>query len=195
MARRGLNFLLFLAFLSSLGLYALLGRDLTQRNFEIMPDMAHPVAYDTYAPNPNFHSGTTFQAPQAGTIPRGRPPLHYGPSAQDAVRAGAVLSNPFRASDRRARERGAFIYANFCVVCHGTRGKGDGPVMERGMPLSPSLLDENAVEMKDGQMFHVLTYGQKTMAAHAGQLSREDRWKVILHVRSLQRQAAGAKKP
>jgi mono/diheme cytochrome c family protein len=195
MAGRALNFVLFLAFLGSLGLYALLGRDLTQRNFEIMPDMAHPVAYDTYAPNPHFRDGVTFQAPQAGAIPRGRRPLHYGPSPQDAVRAGAELSNPFRPGDRRARERGAFVYTNFCVVCHGPTGKGDGPVMERGMPLSPSLLAENAVEMKDGQMFHVLTYGQKTMAAHAGQLSRDDRWKVILYVRSLQRQARGAKQP
>jgi mono/diheme cytochrome c family protein len=195
MALRALNVVLFLAFLGSLGLYVLLDRDLRQRNFEIMPDMAHPVAYDTYAPNPHFPDGTTFQSPVAGTIPRGWRPLHYSPSAQDAVRAGAKLTNPFRAGDRRARERGAFIYTNYCVVCHGPKGQGDGPVMERGMPLSPSLLAENAVEMKDGQMFHVLTYGQKTMAAHAGQLSREDRWKVILYVRSLQRQTRGAKKP
>jgi mono/diheme cytochrome c family protein len=195
MAGRALNLLLFLAFVGTLGLYVLLDRDLRQRNFEIMPDMAHPVAYDTYAPNPHFPDGTTFQSPVPGTIPRGRPPLHYGPSAQDAVRAGAELPNPFRPSDRRARARGGFVYTNYCVVCHGPKGKGDGPVMERGMPLSPSLLVENAVEMKDGQMFHVLTYGQKTMAAHAGQLSRADRWKVILYVRSLQRQAKGVKKP
>jgi mono/diheme cytochrome c family protein len=195
MSRRGLNLLLFLAFLGSLGLYVVTERDLRQRNFEVMPDMAHSAAYDTYAPNPNFPNTQTFQLPEPGTIPRGRLPLHYGLSAQEAIRAGVELHNPFAARDARAQERGAFVYTKFCSLCHGTGGKGDGPVPQRGVPLSPSLLAENAVEMKDGQMFHVLTYGQKTMAAHAAQLSREDRWKVILYVRSLQKQTAGVKRP
>jgi mono/diheme cytochrome c family protein len=40
--------------------------------------------------------------------------------------------------------------------------------------------------MKDGQMFHVLTYGQGNMPAFSSTLSRDDRWSVILHVRLLQ---------
>jgi mono/diheme cytochrome c family protein len=195
MSRRGLNRVLFLAFVASLALYVIMGRDYKQRNLEVMPDMAHSPAYDTYAPNPNFPNTQTFQLPEPGTIPRGRLPLHYGPSAEEATRAAKQLHNPIPARDLRARERGAFIYANFCLMCHGTESKGDGPMAQRGVPLSPSLLAENAVEMKDGQMFHVITYGQKTMAAHAAQLSREDRWKVILYVRLLQKQAAGVKRP
>jgi mono/diheme cytochrome c family protein len=193
---RVLNFLLFLAFLGSLGLYALTNRDLSQRNLEFLPDMAHPVAYDTYAPNPNFPDGKTLQFPEPGTIPRGPLPLHYRPSPEDALRAGAELSNPFPADDARALERGAFVYTNYCQMCHGPQGKGDGPVPKRGVPLPASLRDgENAVKMKDGQMFHVLTFGWRNMPAQAAQLSPEDRWKVIVHVRSLQHQAAGEKRP
>ena len=195
MSRRGLNVLLFLAFIASLGLYVITDRDLRERNFEVMPEMAHSPAYDTYAANPNFPDGNTFQVPQYGTIARGRLPLHYGPSAKDAIRAGAKLHNPFPARDARAKKRGAFVYKQFCWMCHGAEGRGDGPMAQRGVPLSPSLLAENALEMKDGQMFHVITYGQKTMAAHAAQLSRKDRWKVILYVRSLQKQAAGVNRP
>jgi len=40
--------------------------------------------------------------------------------------------------------------------------------------------------MTDGQMFHVLTFGQKNMPAYASQVSAEDRWKAILHVRTMQ---------
>jgi len=40
--------------------------------------------------------------------------------------------------------------------------------------------------MKDGQMFHVLTYGQGNMPSLAAQLSVDDRWSVILHMRMLQ---------
>jgi mono/diheme cytochrome c family protein len=40
--------------------------------------------------------------------------------------------------------------------------------------------------MKDGQMFHVLTYGQGNMPSFSAQLSQTDRWSVILYVRALQ---------
>jgi mono/diheme cytochrome c family protein len=191
---RVLNIILFLAFIGSLGAYALTDRDLSQRNFEAFPDMAHAVAYDTYAPNPNFPDGKTFQLPEAGTIARGSVPLHYEGTPQDAVRAGEELTNPYSMDNARARERGAFVYTNYCQFCHGPQGKGDGPVSKRGMPLPASLATaDNPVKMKDGQMFHVLTFGWRNMPAQAGQLSQEDRWKVILHVRSLQQRAAAEK--
>ena len=44
--------------------------------------------------------------------------------------------------------------------------------------------------MKDGQLFHILTYGQNNMPSYASQLSRDDRWNAILYVRTLQRAAA-----
>ena len=38
-------------------------------------------------------------------------------------------------------------------------------------------------------MFHVLTFGQKNMPGYAAQITTDDRWKAILHVRELQRPA------
>jgi len=195
MSRGALNFLLLLAFLGSLGLHLATNRDLTQRNFEFMPEMVRSPAYDTYAPNPNFEYGTTLQAFEPGTIPRGRLPLHYDSSDADAIRAGEELHDTFSATDPDALARGAFVYKNYCQACHGPGGKGDGPVPQRGIPPPASLLGENAIEMKDGRMFHVLTHGWRNMPAAATQLSRDDRWRVILHVRSLQKQAAGEKQP
>jgi mono/diheme cytochrome c family protein len=231
MSRRVVNVFLLLAFVASLGLHVAASRDLSQRNIEAMPEMGYSPAYDTFAPNPNFPDGKTLQLPEPGTIPRGRLPLHYGPSLEDAVRAGAELHNPFSAgpplfaastvallaspqgqgplvavsafvpvrnfpiADPRARERGAFLFRNYCQMCHGPEGKGDGPMLQHGIPPSASLLADNAVQMKDGQLFHVLTYGQRNMSSHAAQMSREDRWKVILHVRALQQKAAGEKRP
>ena len=194
MARRVVNFFLLLAFAGSLGLNWLAGRDLTRRNVEILPDMAYSPAYDSYAPNPNFPDGKTLQLPEPGTIPRGRLPLHYGPSFEDFLRAGDELHNPF-AGAAATRERGTFVYTSYCQMCHGPEGKGDGVLVQHGIPLPASLVAEKVVQSKDGEMFHVLTYGQRNMPSHAAQLSREDRWKVILHVRSLQHKAAGEKRP
>jgi len=195
MSRRLVNFLLFLVFLGSLGLHVAIERDNTQRNYEFMPEMVRSAAYSTYSPNPNFPNGETLQLPEFGTIARGRMPLHYRPLPEDATRAGVELTNPYSAKDAHVLERGAFVFANYCQICHGPEGKGDGPVPQRGVPLPPSLLGDKTVQRKDGELFHVLTYGQGNMSAHAVQLSPADRWRVILYVRSLQQKAAGEKRP
>jgi len=36
-------------------------------------------------------------------------------------------------------------------------------------------------------MFHVITLGRKDMPSHAAQASVDDRWKVILYIRALQK--------
>jgi len=189
-----LNLALFLAFVGTLALHWATESNPGQRNFEIMPNMVRSVASDTFAPNLNFSDGKTLQPPQPGTIPRGLMPLHYRPTADDAARAGAELRNPFSSVDAHARKRGEFIFANYCKMCHGPEGKGDGLLPQRGIPPPAALVSPKTKQLKDGQLFHILTYGQGNMPAHATQLSREDRWKVILHVRSLQRRLEAEKR-
>ncbi len=189
MAARALNAGLVLAFLGSFGVMWASRRDVHQPNWEVFPDMAHAPRANAFAPSTVFASGQTLQAPPAGTIPRGWPPLHYGATPEDAVRAGRELQNPFAPGDAAALARGEPLYATFCAVCHGAGGEGNGPVATRGVPPPPSLVTGRALELPDGHLFHILTYGQNNMAPYAAQLSREDRWRVILYVRSLQRSA------
>jgi mono/diheme cytochrome c family protein len=87
------------------------------------------------------------------------------------------------------------LYTNYCAICHGPGGKGDGVIAQRSVLKPRSLLEGNALQMKDGQMFHVLTYGQGSMASYAAMLPPEDRWRVVLHVRTLQKQATGKGTP
>ncbi|HWR14138.1 MAG TPA: cytochrome c [Terriglobales bacterium] len=155
-------------------------------NYEFLPDMAHSPRFAAYSSNPNFSDGQTLQAPPTGTIPREHQVLHYTSAQADALRAGAELSNPYGPGTNNSLQRGAKVFGNYCVVCHGSDGAGMGPVAQRGFPPPPSLLLPHAVQMRDGQMFHVLTYGQNNMPAYASQLTEEDRWNVITHVRSMQ---------
>ncbi len=48
--------------------------------------------------------------------------------------------------------------------------------------------------MKDGQLFHILTYGQGSMSPMVAQLSRDRRWDVINFVRDMQQKAAKSAK-
>jgi len=183
------NLLLFLAFVATAALcWFVPERDVSQPNYDFLPEaqMVYSPAYDTFSPNPNFPDGSTLRRPPPGTIARGHLPLHYQPTLQDAVRAGRELRNPFSETDTVRRERGGFVFAQYCQVCHGPLGQGNGPVTQRGFPPPASLLADRAVQMKDGQMFHVLTYGQGNMPAFSTTLSADDRWSVILHVRLLQ---------
>jgi len=186
MGRVALNALLLLAVVTSVAASWILSADPAKPNFEFLPQMAHSPRYNAFAPNPNFADGTTLQRPEPGTIPRGYMPLHYAATPQDALRAADELKSPVDPHSAQARQRGEFVFANFCAVCHGAGGAGNGPVPQRGYPAPPSLLVEHALKMKDGQMFHVLTYGQNNMPSYASQLSREDRWNVIFYVRAME---------
>ena len=185
MGRVVLNAALLLAFLSTIAV-GLLRTDAGKTNFELFPDMAHGPRYNAFSPNANLTGGQTLQAPPAGAIARGLMPLHYTASQQDALRAGEELANPDVAGDERALDRGRYVFANFCAACHGADAAGNGPVAQRGYPPPPSLLADKTVNMKDGQLFHVLTFGQNNMPSYASQLSRQDRWDAVTYVRSLQ---------
>lgn len=186
MATRRLNLLLLITLVGILALSRLLIRDPTRPTPVVISGMIEPVTYGAFAANPNFPDGKTLRKPVPGTIRRDLPPLHYRPTAEDAARAGEELQSPLDLDDADVLERGARVFANFCQVCHGPQGEGDGPVGQRGVPPPPSLRTGKSKDMKDGQLFHILTYGQGNMASYASQLSREDRWRVIAHVRSLQ---------
>lgn len=161
--------------------------DARRPNFEFFPDMAHSPAFAAFSANPVFTDGKTLRSPVPGTIARGHMPLHFTATPEDAARAGEELHNPFNDKTPGALERGRFIFFNFCTPCHGTSARGDGPVTQRGVPAPPSFYADHARGLKDGQIFHILTTGQGNMKPYAAQLSREDRWKVILYIRSLQK--------
>lgn len=202
--------ILVVLLLVGVALHLGLRRDHAQRNLEYMPDMVDSPAYRAQEPNPNFADGATQRPPPTGTVARGFAPLESDghllvtdvewedmTPAQQAV--WDTLSSPVdfasldEATQSRLRARGALVFANVCATCHGSGGTGGSAATQRGVPLPPSLLDEKLRKLSDGHMFHVITFGKGAitsgkgnMAGHANQVTREDRWNVIRHVRHLQ---------
>jgi len=184
---RALDWLLVALLAVVCGLLALTTPSPTARNVDFLPQMVRPVAARAYSANRVFADGQTIQLPPPGTVPHGLPPLPYAATPEDAARAGRELANPFPASDAPALQRGGFIFQTYCQVCHGPGGKGDGPVAQRGFPMPPTLLAEHARKLPDGQIFHIMTFGQNNMPGYAAQIARADRWRAVLYVRELQR--------
>jgi mono/diheme cytochrome c family protein len=185
------NLVLGLALALVFALLMLLRVDHSLPNYQINlgDDMTYSPAYTSFEANDNFANGRTRQDPVPGTIARGTPIFHFEATPQDAIRAGEQLTNPFDVNiedGAASAERGATDFKTFCIVCHGVDGRGNGPVAKRGFPPPPSLLTGKSRDMKDGQLFHILTYGQNSMPQFAAQLPPERRWDVINHIRRLQ---------
>jgi len=193
-----LNRILIAVLAMVLALLMLLRVNHSKPNYQITlgDDMTYSPAYTAYAPNPNFNDGRTFQSSVAGTLARGEQHYDFAPTPEDALRAGEELTNPFPFSSAEmemSADRGAILFQTLCTSCHGGDGAGNGPVASRGFPPPPSLLTGKSRDVKDGQLFHILTYGQNSMPSFADQLSPERRWDLINFVRRIQRtQPAGS---
>ena len=194
-----LNLLLAIALVAILVLLMLVRVDRSRPNYQVNlgDDMTYSPAYTSFEANENFANGRTMQSPVPGTIARDARPLHYEATPQDALRAGEQLVNPFdrKPFDRKSKagqastERGEAVFQFFCAACHGADGTGNGPVAKRGFPPPPSLLAGKSLKMKDGQLLHILTFGQNSMPNFAAQLPLDRRWDVINYIRLLQETA------
>lgn len=155
------------------------------------PDMYYSQAYETMTPNPNFEDSTTMQTPVPGTIPRGYKPFHYQNNLTDYVRAGEELTNPFEPTKENIGE-GQHNYQIYCAICHGMAGEADGPIVAREkFPPPPSYFNDYMMTLPDGKMFFSIHFGKNLMGSYASQLTQDERWKVILYIRSMQEKHSG----
>lgn len=102
----------------------------------------------------------------------------------DMKDAAVAIVNPVPASDESIA-RGKYFFDINCEVCHGTAGRGDGPVGIKFVEKAPvDLNDAYTQDQADGQLFFTLTRGRAKMPFYRDALSPSERWDVINYVRS-----------
>lgn len=96
-------------------------------------------------------------------------------------------SNPVPA-DAASIARGAELFHINCTACHGTDGKGTGPVAAFLQKVKPADLTGPIVQsLSDGAIFLVISNGKPgTMPALNENLTVRERWDVVNYVRTLQ---------
>ena len=172
------------------------GADGNHPGYEYMPNMYRSPSYDTYTENPIFENGITSQQPVKGSIPRGFIPFEYENSLEDYLRAGNELNNPLELNSQTLEE-GKQLYEMFCKHCHGQNGDGKGSIshpLYSGVPsyadkLAPRRTGASMSELKDGNIYHAITFGLNAMGPHASQLTQEERWKIVHYVNVLQKES------
>lgn len=169
-----------------LGLAALLSRDPSRLNLVPLPaDMVRSPALPSGGRSSLFPDGLVQRTPPEGSVARGALPLGFGPGPEEALRAGRELVNPVPI-DAASIARGKLVFARVCAGCHGPAGRADAPTVLRGVPPPPTLIRPETRALPDGEVFHALTFGRKNMPSAALQTSRDDRWKTIHYLRTLQ---------
>lgn len=192
MSRTAWNVALLIAVAGLVGVNLTLRSAPAGRNIEIFPDMLESVPWDSFSANPQFTDGMTMRPLVEGTVLYGEPQFRFGKGVEEAARAGSELVNPM-APDEATLARGEALYMTYCEVCHGPAGMGDGPISGRaGFPAPPSFVVPEAKSraMRDGQIFHIATFGGENMVGYAAEIEPEDRWRVVLWIRQLQQRSA-----
>ena len=106
---------------------------------------------------------------------------HEGDVPKDIL----TKKNPVALSDAvltKARSN----YEENCLMCHGEKGKGDGP-MAAMLKEKPAELDDakNMGEMTDGEIYWTITKGEKPMPPFETKLSEDDRWGLVHLMRNM----------
>jgi len=169
----------------SLGLFVnSCSRNPDETGVEIFPDMVHSQAYEAYSESEVTPDGKSMLAPPSDSIPRGFKPFRYEKGESEAIRAGKELRNPFVMNNKNL-ERGKHIYDNYCLICHGEKGDGDGPLIPK-FPNPPSLTSKKISTYEDGRFFHIITHGSGDMPSHSAQILEKDRWYLVHYLKQLQ---------
>jgi mono/diheme cytochrome c family protein len=127
--------------------------------------------------------------PVPGTVPALHPlgdvPDRYTQAQLDSI--APLLANPLQPTPQ-VLARGKRVYETNCSVCHGTRGEGNGPVVnaQNKFPFAPALNAAATQARSDGYIYAVVDVGRNFMPPYGARITHADRWAVVTYVRQLQ---------
>lgn len=152
-------------------------------NYRLFPDMYVSTAYETYQESEAFNNNKEGQLPAEGSIPRGFEIFEYENTPEGLLEAKANLKTPLTEISEEDMAKAAQLYTIYCSVCHGDKGDGKGPLVQKEKFLGvPSYADR---EINEGSIYFVETYGLNSMGSHKNQLSQHERWLVAAYVMKL----------
>ena len=129
--------------------------------------------------------------PPEGSVPVNAAPPEYGRLDLAGL---AELRNPTNPSNIDSIARGQELYRVYCIVCHGERGMGDGPVSGAGPkkgPFGEVWSVTTASTKSDGYIYNVIRIGRGGQFGYRmpsyKRIPDMDRWHLVSYVRHLQR--------
>ncbi len=98
------------------------------------------------------------------------------------------IKNPVSSKKLSASaKKGAKSFKQFCVVCHGETGIGDGPGSKALDPKPANLSSELVQKQVDGEIFWKISNGRNAMIKWGPIIPEEDRWNLVNYIRTLKK--------
>jgi mono/diheme cytochrome c family protein len=96
-----------------------------------------------------------------------------------------LRQNPLQPSPQ-ALDVARILYSDHCERCHGKSGKGDGADATKFSTSPRDLTDSvNMSAQSDGELFYKISEGRQPMPEFKTKLTEEQRWQLVLLMRSL----------
>jgi len=106
-----------------------------------------------------------------------------------------LRKNPLAASDANLNAAKP-VYNEYCSNCHGDSGKGDGSDAMMYDPSPSDLTDAKHMHhLTDGEIFYQISQGRKPMPSFRKKLTEDQRWQLVILVRSFTASAAPTPTP
>ena len=87
-------------------------------------------------------------------------------------------------ADQMSTERGSQLYQQFCQVCHGSDGRGQGPWAAKIDPPPPNLA-QRARHHSDGDFHWKIMQGKGAMPSFTDILTTKQVWDLVNYLKSL----------
>jgi mono/diheme cytochrome c family protein len=163
---------------------------------ELFPDMIYQDKVKDQVPSAFFADGNSARAPISGTVAEEMPAAndywstgkwddnHWGDGipVHDGVDGGRPLQ-----IDATNMARGRERYNISCAVCHGAAGDGKGITSMYGLNGAANYHVDRLRQQNDGQLFDTITNGHGQMLGYGYNITIDDRWRILMYIRALQR--------
>jgi mono/diheme cytochrome c family protein len=187
---------LLLAVIGVVAIAGFRGDHFTHPPLELFPDMNYQDKVKDQQPSAFFADGNSAREPIPGTVAEEMPAVndywatgkwdeaHWGDGipVHDAVDGGRPLQID-DADMARGRER----YTISCEPCHGASGDGQGITSKYGLNGAASYHVDRLRQETDGQLFDTITNGKGQMFGYGYNIAIDDRWRIVMYIRALQR--------
>lgn len=170
-----------------------------------MPDMAYSRAYESYATRDSaifttdpYNAGHKIffnNMPPEGTVKRGELfPFNVPNDSNGLLNLSNQVKNPLAPINAKEMAEAGRLFNINCGVCHGAKGEANGPLAAKVGGVKSII--GSSPGYSDGRIYFVIAYGQGNMGSYASQLTREQRWRIVQYIRTLEAggSAAGAVK-
>lgn len=119
---------------------------------------------------------------QLPPMPAGTTPVK-GRAVTYVAQQAKLAKSPI-ASTPAVVKNGRIFYGYYCLMCHGEKGDGNGPVGQSYVPKPSDLSSQAVVKLNDGQLYRAMLTGTGHDPVMIGTVPPENRWPLVAYVRT-----------